>query len=352
LRPVPATGDGEPVSEPPPAVSIRLLDPHDDADMDGFQEVYAAAELAEDPDAALYSREDGIAILGADDGGRRASGFGAFADGRMVGELMTSMPLADNLDTADVWIWVAPSHQRRGIGTVLAEHAHELVAAAGRHVCQSQGRIGADRDNGNARFARRLGYTLANTEIERRLPLPADLERLDELGAAAAPYHRDYEIRISVGPVPDDLAESYIALKNLLAVEAPSGELEVEAGQETVAELAAQERQLVASGRTRVGAYAVAPSGEVVGFSVAATSNDSHRHVDQWGTLVHPAHRGHRLGMAVKCAGLRALSENFAHKHFIETTNAETNTYMVAINAALGFQVAEVYGDFQKRLPD
>jgi GNAT superfamily N-acetyltransferase len=249
-----------------------------------------------------------------------------------------------------VWIWVTPSSQRRGIGTRLAEHAHELVRTAGRHVCQATGRVGADRDNGNVRFARSLGYTLANTEIERRLALPADLERLDALASEAAPYHREYCIRTVVGPVPDDLAASYVALKNLLAVEAPTGELDVEAGQETVAELAVQDRQLTASGRIRVGAYALTGGGEVVGYSVAAVSNDSHRHVDQWGTLVRPDHRGHRLGIAVKCAGLRALTEGFPHKRFVETTNAETNAHMVAINVALGFEVAQVYGDFQKRL--
>jgi hypothetical protein len=60
---------------------IRPLDPGDDADMDAFQEVYAAAELAEDPDAALYSREDGIAILSAEGVGRRATAHGAFVGG-------------------------------------------------------------------------------------------------------------------------------------------------------------------------------------------------------------------------------------------------------------------------------
>jgi GNAT superfamily N-acetyltransferase len=202
----------------------------------------------------------------------------------MVGQLLMTVPLLDNLDAADVWIWVRPSHRRRGIGTRLAGHAHDILLAAGRHVCQAQARIGTDRDNGNARFARGLGYTLANTEIERRLPLPADLARLDELAAAAAPYHRDYTIRTVVGPVPDELA------RLLRRAEEPA--------------------------RRR------------------------------------GAHRGHRLGMAVKCAGLRALSESFPDKRFIETTNAETTTHMVAINVALGFEVAHVYGDFQKRLAD
>jgi hypothetical protein len=195
-----------------------------------------------------------------------------------------------------------------------------------------------------------MGYALANTEIERRLPLPADLGLLDRLAAEAAPHHRDYRIRAVVGPVPDDLAASYVALKNLITVEMPSGDLEVEAGQETTAELAVQDRYVTTSGRTRVAAYALDPAGTVVAYAVAAVSNEHHDHVDQWGTIVHPAHRGHRLGMAVKCAQLRALSEGFPEKRFIETTNAETNAHMVAINQALGFEITEVYGDFQKRM--
>jgi len=153
-----------------------------------------------------------------------------------------------------------------------------------------------------------------------------------------------------VGPVPDDLAASYVALKNLLQTEAPSGDLEVEPGRETTADLVVEDRTLAESGRTRVASYALDRDGTVVAYAVAASSNAGHRHVDQWGTLVAPAHRGHRLGLAVKCAMLRALSESFPDKAFIETTNAETNAHMVAINEALGFEVVQVYGDFQKRL--
>ncbi|MGC4111683.1 MAG: GNAT family N-acetyltransferase [Nocardioides sp.] len=333
-------------------IEIRVLDAADDADMDGFQEVYAAAELAEDPDAALYSREDGIAILGATDGGVRTTAWGAFLGERMIGELMVGLPQLDNLDSGRVWIWVDPAHQRHGVGARLAEVAHRHVADAGRHVCQANGRIGTDRDNGNLRFARSLGYDLANTEIERRLPLPADPRLLDRLEAEAADHHRGYTLRTVVGPVPDDLAASYLALKNRLAVEAPMGELDVEVGQDTVAELQAQDRNLVAAGRARVAAYALDDAGAVVAYSVGATTNQGYHHVDQWGTLVDPAHRGHRLGLAVKCAMLRALSESFSDKRYIETTNAETNRHMVAINEALGFEVSQVWGHFQARLAD
>jgi GNAT superfamily N-acetyltransferase len=259
-------------------------------------------------------------------------------------------PLRDNLHVARVFIWVDPTHQRQGVGTRLSSYADDRVRSLGRSTCHAQARIGIDRANGNRAFAESVGYLLANTEIERRFSLPADLALLDRLAAEAAPHHTAYTLRTVVGPVPTDLAASYVALKNLLGVEAPSGDLDVEAGRETAAELAVQDRYLTEAGRTRVASYALDASGDVVAYSVAAVSNQHHDHVDQWGTLVDPAHRGHRLGMAVKCAGLRAVSEGFPDKRFIETTNAETNAHMVAINEALGFEVAQVYGDFQKRL--
>jgi len=329
---------------------IRRLDPDDDADMDGFQEVYVAAELAEDPDAALYSREDGIAILTATGSGSTGTAYGAFREDVMVGEALVTWSLIDNLDVARVWIWVHPAHQRAGIGTRLAARAHAEVAGLGRHVCQATARIGPDRAGGNRAFAESLGYTLANVEVARRAPLPTDPGLLERLEREAAPHHRAYAVRTGVGPVPEELAPSYVDLKNLIAVEAPSGSLEVEAQRATVAELAVRDRELAASGRTRMTAYALDPHGVVVAYSDAVASRDGFEHVDQWGTIVHPDHRGHRLGTAVKCALLRTVSQACPGKRFIETTNAESNRHMVAINQALGFEVAQVYGDFQRRL--
>jgi GNAT superfamily N-acetyltransferase len=332
-------------------LEIRALDPRDDADMDAFQEVYAAAELAEDRDAALFSQEDGVAmLLASGTGGQLCEGYGAFADGRMVGELMVTAPLSDNLEVARVWIWVHPDQQRRGVGARLSSYADGRVRELGRRTCHGQARIGPDRANGNRAFAEQMGYSLANTEIERRLALPADRELLDRLAAEAAPHHHGYAIRTVTGPVPDDLAASYVALKNLLAVEAPSGELDVEAGQETPAELAVQDRYLTESGRTRVASYALDAGGAVVAYAVAAVSNEHHEHADQWGTLVDPAHRGHRLGMAVKCAQLRLLAADFPDRSFVSTSNAEVNAHMVAINVALGFEIHQVWDEFEKRL--
>ena len=129
----------------------------------------------------------------------------------------------------------------------------------------------------------------------------------------------------------------------------PHGDLELEAGRKTVEDLDALEEERTRAGRTRVSAFAL-HQGVVVAFTDASVPGGDAEHVDQYGTLVHPDHRGHRLGMAVKCAQLRLLAERFPDRRYIQTSNAEVNAHMVAINAVLGFEVVQVYGDFQKRL--
>ena len=65
---------------------------------------------------------------------------------------------------------------------------------------------------------------------------------------------------------------------------------------------------------------------------------------------MRPDHRGHRLGLAVKCALTRAIQENFPEAEYVRTQNAETNAPMVAINEAMGFEIHTVEGEFQKHL--
>jgi hypothetical protein len=61
----------------------------------------------------------------------------------------------------------------------------------------------------------------------------------------------------------------------------------------------------------------------------------------QSGTLVVGAHRGHRLGLAIKVANHRALAERFPELEWVVTGNADVNAHMNAINDRLGFRVVE-----------
>jgi len=327
---------------------VRRVDPHDDADMDGFQGVYAAAELAEDPDVGLYSRDDAISMLTSGDESSLFEGFGGFIGDRMVGETILMGNTRDNRRVAQLLVWVDPAHQRHGYGARLLAHAEDHARSLGRTVLRVQSRVG-EKQAGNRRFAERHGYALAMVEIERRLPLPVDTTLLDRLEAETSPRLGDYEVRTVIGRTPADLKASYVDLRNHLVVEMPHGDLDLEPGRATTDDFDALETERERAGRTAVRAFA-ARDGVVVAYADASVPGGDARHIDQYGTLVHPEHRGHRLGMAVKCAQLRAIAEHFPDRAYVTTANAETNAHMVAINEALGFYVHQVWGEFEKRL--
>jgi GNAT superfamily N-acetyltransferase len=179
-----------------------------------------------------------------------------------------------------------------------------------------------------------------------------DREHVDRLATEAAPYHDAYEIRSFVGPVPDELRASYIEVSNLLLTEMPHGDLELEVSRATVEDLDALDRERADAGRTSATAVAL-HDGTVVAYANASVPGSGYHHIDQFGTLVHPDHRGHRLGMAVKCAQLQLIDEHFPDRSYIQTSNAEVNAHMVAINVALGFEIHQVWGEFEKRMvPD
>jgi GNAT superfamily N-acetyltransferase len=326
---------------------IRRIDPQEPHDVDAFLDTYRAAELAADPAARLYTRDDATAMLGADDTSFFLEAYGAFDDAEVRGISMTSGGLRDNLTLAQVQLWVHPDHRRSGVGSALADDAEARLLRGGRTVLRTQVRAGQGHP-GNQEFAESRGYHVVLTDIERRLPLPADRDHLARLAAEASERHADYDVHTVVGPFPAELRASYVALRNLLIAEMPSGGLDLEESGETVEDLIAEEARFASAGRTSVTGYAV-QGDQVVAYAEASVSVGT-AHADQFGTLVHPDHRGHRLGMAVKCAQLRALEESFPGRSYLCTTNAEVNEHMVAINADLGFEIHQVWMELEKRL--
>jgi RimJ/RimL family protein N-acetyltransferase len=175
---------------------------------------------------------------------------------------------------------------------------------------------------------------------------------LARLEAEAARHSEGYTLRTVVGPIPAELVPGFLELYNRMNVEMPTGEIELEEGRRTPEVQAAQEAELRDQGRTRLTVLAYSPTGEAVAYSniVTGASDSDDPGVDQWATIVRPDHRGHRLGLAVKCALTRAVQEHFPDAEYVRTQNAETNAPMVAINERLGFEIHTVEGEFQKHL--
>jgi RimJ/RimL family protein N-acetyltransferase len=198
------------------------------------------------------------------------------------------------------------------------------------------------------RFAARHGFRVANTEIQRRLRLPVAEALLDEVDAEGAGHRDGYTVETFVGDLPDELLPSYCDLVNQLIVDAPSGEVDYEANAqtpETMREHIALQRKI---GRPVYRSLAVR-DGLAVAQSDLALQTEGDTAV-QWGTYVHRDHRGHRLGAAVKVANLRAVQRDRPDITRIDTSNAETNSWMVAINERLGFEILAVAPSFVRRL--
>jgi GNAT superfamily N-acetyltransferase len=202
------------------------------------------------------------------------------------------------------------------------------------------------------RFAERRGYSVANLEIVRRLGLPVASDLLEHLAGSVRPHwHARYDVSIHRSGVPHELRHSLCEAMNRLSLDAPTGDLELEEESldpEGYQHFLDHEARL---GRLRLTAVAVhRETGVVAAYTNLVLPGGDPRMALQWGTLVVPEHRGHRLGTAVKVANLQALQELDPRRAVVVTQNAEANPWMVSINEELGFEIIEEAMDLKKDL--
>ncbi|GAB3929312.1 GNAT family N-acetyltransferase [Microlunatus endophyticus] len=329
-------------------MTIRPLRAGDDEDIGRFHDLHVETERGRSADATVHSLAETIAVFRRRDGSRFFNGLVAEQGGELVGQAMITGSLEDNLRFAYLQVSVPPRFGGRGVGRALADAMEAFGVERGRTELLAPIHLvgtGADRSR---RFAEARGYQLSHTEIERRLSLPLDPELLDRLDASTLPKRSGYRVGVFVGPIPQAYAAGYCEVANRLMIDAPHGDLEFEASRRTPESLVHQEDEISASGRTRVTALALAPDDQVAGYCCCVIGAEGDPEISQWGTIVHPDHRGHRLGMAMKVAAYRRAEQLAPGKEFVVTDNAETNRWMIDINVDLGFQLHSTVGTFVK----
>ncbi|MGI8434728.1 MAG: GNAT family N-acetyltransferase [Nocardioidaceae bacterium] len=332
---------------------IRPLEVSADEEFADFYAIERDAELFDRPDAPFASAHEERVFLLQADPFERITAYAAFDGDRMVGAALTAFTLLDNTDKGFVQVDVAPPLRRRGIGSALVEHLVELCRQAERDTVLAQCWVPLEQRDSHpdALFASKNGFELANVEIRRQLELPVPMEQLDAWSVEAATHHRNYGLLTFVDQIPDALLPSLCEVSNQLAVDAPTGTLEFEVEGLTPEVHKIRQAILEEQDRSVFTTLALDPSGgRTVAFSTLMVPRRQQRVVHQWGTLVDRAHRGHRLGLAVKAANLRAVQTSYPDRRVAETTNAETNAPMVAINEKMGFAPVELLTEFQRKL--
>jgi GNAT superfamily N-acetyltransferase len=337
-------------------MDIVEVDPFDEPLVADWHATVIAAEEHDRGDARTsWTLPETLVAIQGDQSDRGRTLFAGVEDGAVVVSGQCEVSYIDNLDHAWLRIYTRPEHRRRGHGSAMLAHLEEVARANGRLLLDTEADwLYSQPGDGSGvevvQFLLRRGFRLGLGDVHRVLDLPVDVGLLDALAAEAAPHHPAYTLRTWVGPVPEDIVQSFAELVATLVVEAPTGDLEREPESADVGALRRSEELLEKQGRTTYNAAALNVAGEVVAYSNLATVVHDRDNAYQWGTLVRRSDRGHRLGMAVKAATLRRLHEDGVLPRRLHTWNAEVNSHMIGINERLGFRPVERSGEFQKSL--
>jgi GNAT superfamily N-acetyltransferase/RimJ/RimL family protein N-acetyltransferase len=267
--------------------------------------------------------------------------------GQTAGVLQVGLPRWDNTHTAFLEVTVDPVYRHEGLGTALFAAGLERARNAGRTLLLA---ASWDRHPGTD-FAKAMGLHRGSDEVKRALDLTGlDRHRLAALAERAAPFGEDYEILPMPVPTPSgQLAE--LAMLSEAINDAPTDDLDVE--DEVFSPERIRSFENAQSARSRRLYRLVArcrSTGALAGHTLVAVDQQRPWRAHQLDTSVLRAHRGHRLGLALKTAMLITLKAAEPQLRCIDTWNAASNAHMIGINEALGFEVVGSAIEWQSHL--
>jgi GNAT superfamily N-acetyltransferase len=331
-------------------VRIAEIGP-DDERFAAWCEVWAAGQRVDRPDEPPRPVSDHVVLgrqLVTPGGSREGTHRAGVVDGEIVGALRLILPVQDNPTVAIVDVGVHPDHRRRGYGSTLLAEGIRLAGERGRTELIAEVDEPGPETAGRA-FAEHHGWACDLFETRRDLVLPPDEQRLAALEKEAREASSGYELVTWRDHTPDELLDDRAVLERRMTTDAPHGDLPVEEEHWDGARIREYEAMHVDRGRTVLSAGAV-KDGRLVAFTDLQVQLADPRRAHQGGTLVLTEHRGHRLGALLKAAVLRELASAAPGVRRISTYNSETNTPMVAVNEALGFQPAGQLSSWSLRL--
>lgn len=283
---------------------------------------------------------------GVDIAGTRAYRYVALLDGVPAGTVRLELPTRDNLSVATIDIIVHPELRRRGVGRHLTTWSVAEAQRLGRTRLwfQVPGPVAGPAPA--EPLMREVGAKPALEECRRILDLQSTA-LLDP--SAVAP---GYRVEQWADRTPDSLVDGVAYLNGRMSTDAPNGELTMEPEHWDGQRLREKEALCLETGRLHLLTVVVhEATGDVAGLTELSVSRSCPEVSYQWETIVEPAHRGHRLGLALKTWNHRLLADRSPKTRYVNTWNADSNTFMVSVNELCGFQVAERWTQYQLDLP-
>ena len=308
-------------------MDIRELDASDPAARRAWFEVLDRSARADRP-YALLEAFDAFEVSATEPGQHARRVRLEARDGdALVGVAELELPLTENLDVAWAEVDVLPEHRRRGTGRLLWDAVVDEARAAGRTRVGGEVSVAPVGGGPGLLFAASVGAVEKHREDHLLLDLPAPPARLDPA----------YDVVTWRGRCPDEHRAAYLAMRNQMNADVPTGELDLEPAVLDDARLAQSEERLMKAYDVRVAAARRLADGAFGGYSLVFVPHGAD-HAWQDDTLVMPDHRGHRLGAALKAINYAGLPADVRRVH---TWTAPSNAAMHHTNTALGFRVVE-----------
>lgn len=337
-------------------MELRLIDPGDENGLADCAAVLEASHKEMWPDLSGYTLADLRAFARFEGKSRRWELLAAGEPGGPVrGVALMEFPLLENPHATEIVLAVHPEYRRRGIGTALVRAMTERAAAEGRRTLNTIVDVPVESAgvHPSEPFARSVGFERTLTGNQRWLRLPFDPTRRDALRAVVtdAPGAHEYRTMTFVGPWPEQFLDDHCTLLQVMSTDEPAGDGERQTEYWDAERL--RENDELAAARAATVLTAVAEhvaSGKLVALTELLLSKDSPGETWQLLTVVHPEHRGHRLGLAVKLANLDQLAQRAPDVRIVQTGNASVNKPMIAVNEMMGFEVFSEGAFWQKHL--
>jgi len=241
----------------------------------------------------------------------------------------------ESLSTADLEVYVAIPHRRKGVATALLQVAAEKLIPLGRADVQIIYSMPSARN-----FFQKMGARVISERAENRVYMKdVDWNLMEKWATESTALKEDVTLEFHDSFIPEKDLEEYCRVYSTCGTTVPDYKDGYVPAEQISPEIRrASEKRWKKHGIRCLAFFSREPSGEISGLTECYYVEVKPHAAEQDLTGVLIPHRSRGTGKWLKAAMILYIRDNYPEVNFIETGNANDNTSMNTINTAMGYR--------------